>query len=684
MPSAKGSGPPPPPSAMGKTGSLKSRFSFGRPASISLSEASILSLSVGPTPSPQPAPEPVPVPVKVPPARPSEDTVVAIERKSTPQTSPVLRTPSSLGRASTRSRVSFDAPFVHRPSLNLAHLRPVRHSPSSSPSPLRHLPSFVRASRNSSALDLSSLQFSRDEITVPVGDLSAETTGGTSFKIDELDPDLALLLQPGAAVTSSPAQARHPARQQPSLSLLRRLAVTVAVPWTSAGSRPRGGSLSTRRQPAISISRPGTAPPTEDGQRNFFARRLGIKHSTSVEDLIQPSPSPAETRRAGRAPLGYGALDYGSAVYTPARPSIDRESPRPSIDTFTTSLRARRGELSASERTAGSSEYSWEHDEWTWRLGEFGEREREREVRSKYGGARSEFTGSGSGGARSEYSARSEFRSARSASEYAGPIAAWRRALSPSPSPTPTATRTVTSGMSSSSTAYLSDELERLRSKHAAETEALLAALGDAQRSARVLRDENERRRARHRENESLRSSRGASPSPTPSPSLATRPAVARARTSPIPRIVHPPPTLESSFDSDVSLDLNLDDTDALDAQIRLVRPLVPNTPRRHAQSASGFAMSIPHEGQSLLPDALPDSDAEPDPGAERSVCTHQVSRSPSHAILYTRQGRKKPETPATRTPAHTTWRPSVSLREANRCRANGSPGGAAGRASDR
>ncbi|EJD32381.1 hypothetical protein AURDEDRAFT_178553, partial [Auricularia subglabra TFB-10046 SS5] len=85
MPSAKGSGPPPPPSAMGKTGSLKSRFSFGRPASISLSEASILSLSVGPTPSPQPAPEPVPVPVKVPPARPSEDTVVAIERKNEPR-----------------------------------------------------------------------------------------------------------------------------------------------------------------------------------------------------------------------------------------------------------------------------------------------------------------------------------------------------------------------------------------------------------------------------------------------------------------------------------------------------------------------------------------------------------------------------------------------------------------------
>ncbi|EJD32591.1 hypothetical protein AURDEDRAFT_117983 [Auricularia subglabra TFB-10046 SS5] len=220
MPSAKGSGPaPPPPSAMGKTGSLKSRFSFGRSASISLSKASIFSFkSLGPAPAaPQPAPEPVPVPVKVPPARPSEDTVVAIERKpSIVLDSPVLRTPSSLGRASTRSRVSFDAPFVHRPlpsprpSLDLAHLRPVRHSPSPSPSPLRHSPSFPRASPNSSAFDLSSLQFSRDEIPVPVGDSSAaDTTGGsTSFNIDELDPDLALLLQPGAAVTSTPARPR--------------------------------------------------------------------------------------------------------------------------------------------------------------------------------------------------------------------------------------------------------------------------------------------------------------------------------------------------------------------------------------------------------------------------------------------------------------------------------------------
>ncbi|EJD49390.1 hypothetical protein AURDEDRAFT_161487 [Auricularia subglabra TFB-10046 SS5] len=40
--------------------------------------------------------------------------------------------------------------------------------------------------------------------------------------------------------------------------------------------------------------------------------------------------------------------------------------------------------------------------------------------------------------------------------------------------------------------------------------------------------------------------------------------------------------------------------------------------------------MSIPPEGQSLLRDALPESDAEPG-----SFIVRQVSRSPSHAILH-------------------------------------------------
>lgn len=81
-----------------------------------------------------------------------------------------------------------------------------------------------------------------------------------------------------------------------------------------------------------------------------------------------------------------------------------------------------------------------------------------------------------------------------------------------------------------------------------------------------------------------------------------------------------------SYADSSFEHSLDLDDADALDAQIRL-----PPPHRRGPSdaSASSFAMSLPPEGQSLLRDkmALPDTDAEPDSDVP-------LMRQRSHAVL--------------------------------------------------
>ncbi|KDQ49455.1 hypothetical protein JAAARDRAFT_42871 [Jaapia argillacea MUCL 33604] len=112
----------------------------------------------------------------------------------------------------------------------------------------------------------------------------------------------------------------------------------------------------------------------------------------------------------------------------------------------------------------------------------------------------------------SERDSRSQFAPSRLAfSEASGSNSSWGRSGSVSraantpdtglmDSPTfSTAARTFSgstaptsvSGASSSHHQYLQSELQSLRERHSAETEALLSALADSQRSAKVMRDEN-------------------------------------------------------------------------------------------------------------------------------------------------------------------------------------------------